>query len=220
MPAHLENEPRLVREAKAGNAAAFSALVNQYERHVYRLALNITGNREDAEDVLQEAFLKAYSGLTQFQGNSRFYTWLVRIVVNEALMTLRKRRSDRETSLDAPVETDEVDLLPREIADWGPNPEQRYAQDELQSILAKAISSLEPALRAVVVLRDVENLPTAETAALLNLSVPATKTRLLRGRLKLRERLNRYFRQPGPAVHARPGLLPIEAPQPHQESAL
>jgi RNA polymerase sigma-70 factor, ECF subfamily len=220
MPAHLENEPRLVTEAKAGNAAAFTALVNQYDRHAYRLALNITGNREDAEDVLQEAFLKAYSRLAQFQGDSHFYTWLVRIVVNEALMTLRKRRSDREISLDERVETDEVDLLPREIADWGPNPEQRYVQDELQSILAKAISSLEPALRTVVVLRDVENLPTAETAALLNLSVPATKTRLLRGRLKLRERLNRYFGQPGPAVRARPELLPIEAAQPHQESPL
>ena len=91
MPTHSDNEDVLVEEARAGNANSFTTLINQYDRHIYRLALNITGNQEDAEDVLQETFLKAYTNLGQFQGNSRFYTWLVRIAVNEALMKLRKR---------------------------------------------------------------------------------------------------------------------------------
>lgn len=182
-------------EARAGSADAFTTLVNQYDRNVYRLALNITANREDAEDVLQETFLKAYANLERFQGNSRFYTWLVRIAVNEALMKLRKRRGDRWVSLDARVEADENEFRPREIEDWGDNPEQRYEKRELQEILDEALGRLEPAYRTVVILRDRESFSTEETAALLNLSVPAVKSRLLRGRLKLREWLNKYFKR-------------------------
>lgn len=195
MPTHLENEATLVADARAGNAEAFTTLVNQYDRNIYRLALNITGRPEDAEDVLQETFLKAYTNLKQFQGNSRFYTWLVRIAVNESLMKLRKRRSDRTISLDEPIVTDDNELLAQEIEDWGENPEQHYAQRELQEILSEALAGLEPVFRTVVVLRDVENLSTEETAALLNLSVSAVKSRLLRGRLKLRQRLNKYFKR-------------------------
>lgn len=195
MPTHLENEATLVAEARAGNAEAFTTLVHQYDRNIYRLALNITGHQQDAEDVLQEAFLKAYTHLDRFQGNSRFYTWLVRIAVNEALMKLRKRRGDRSVSLDEPITSSENDVMPREIEDWGDNPEQRYAKTELQEILNEAIEGLEPQFRTVVVLRDVENLSTEETADLLGLSVPAVKSRLLRGRLKLREKLNRHFKR-------------------------
>ena len=195
MPTHLENETTLVAEARAGNAEAFTTLVHQYDRNIYRLALNITGKQEDAEDVLQEAFLKAYTHLDRFQGNSRFYTWLVRIAVNEALMKLRKRRGDRTVSLDEPITTSNNELMPREIEDWGDNPEQRYAKTELQEILNEAIESLEPQFRTVVVLRDVENFSTEETAEVLGLSVPAVKSRLLRGRLKLRDRLHRYFKR-------------------------
>lgn len=194
MPTHLENETTLVAEARTGNTDAFTTLLNQYERHIYRLALNITGNQEDAEDVLQEAFLKAYSNLGQFQGHSRFYTWLVRIAVNESLMKLRKRHADRWVSLDEPVEGDDGDLLPREVEDWGEDPEQGYARRELGEILAEQLAALEPTFRTVVMLRDVENFSTEETAELLHLSVPAVKSRLLRGRLKLRERLNKYFK--------------------------
>lgn len=195
MPTHLENEATLVAEARAGNAEAFTTLVHQYDRNIYRLALNITGKPEDAEDVLQDAFLKAYTHLDRFQGNSRFYTWLVRIAVNEALMKLRKRRGDRSVSLDEPIATSDNDIMPREIEDWGDNPEQRYVKTELQEILNQAIESLEPLFRTVVVLRDVENLSTQETADMLSLSVPAVKSRLLRGRLKLREKLNRHFKR-------------------------
>ncbi len=192
MPVHAENEATLVAEAREGKAEAFTQLVNRYERNIYRLALNLTGNREDAEDVLQEAFLKAYSHLDQFQGNSRFYTWLVRIAVNEGLMKLRKRRSDKSASLDEMVETED-DAVPREVVAWEDTPEQRYAKTELQSILSEAVESLEPAFRMVFVLRDIEDFSTQETAELLNLSIPAVKSRLLRARLKLRQRLNKYF---------------------------
>jgi RNA polymerase sigma-70 factor (ECF subfamily) len=195
MPTHLENEAELVEQSRQGDGNAFATLVNQYDRNIYRLALNITHNQQDAEDVLQDAFLKAYTNLHRFQGNSRFYTWLVRIAVNEALMKLRKRRGDRSVSLDEPIATDDDRFMPREIEDWADDPEKLYAKTELQQILNGAIESLEPQFRTVVVLRDVESLSTEETAEILELSVPAVKSRLLRGRLKLREKLNKYFRR-------------------------
>ena len=188
-----EDEHALVLAAKAGDVAAFEELVNRYERKIFRLAQNITGNREDAEDAMQDAFLKSYAHLKEFQGDSRFYTWLVRIAVNESLMRLRKRKPN-QISLDEPVGTDD-DIMPREVEDWGPSPEQRYAQTELQQILNKAIENLDPAYRTVFVLRDVEELSTEEAAALLGISVPAVKSRLLRARLKMREQLQRYFRK-------------------------
>src|SRR6516165_107980 len=160
MPTHLDNEDVLVAEARAGNAESFSRLVNQYDRNIYRLALNMTGNEEDAEDVLQESFLKAYTNLGQFQGDSRFYTWLVRIAVNEALMKLRKRRRASWVSLDEPQETDDKSLIPREVEDWAENPEQMYAKAELQDILNRATEKLEPQFRTVFVLRDVEEFST------------------------------------------------------------
>ena len=194
MPTHLANETELVTKARAGDVDAFSTLIRQYDRYIYRLALHITGNQEDAEDVLQEAMLKAYTRIGQFQGDSRFYTWLVRIAVNEALMKLRKRATHaREVSLDEPVDDGGRAPVLREIEDWGDNPEQRYARVELQSILDEVIERLEPMYRAVFVLRDVENFSTEETAEMLNLSVPAVKSRLLRARLQLRERLNKFF---------------------------
>ncbi len=191
-----DDEPALVASAKAGDTSAFEELVSRYERKIFRLAQNITGNREDAEDTTQEAFLKSYAHLQEFQGDSRFYTWLVRITVNEALMRLRKRRPN-QVSLDEPVESEE-DFMPRELEDWGPSPEQRYAQTELQGILSEVIEKLDPAFRVVFILRDVEELSSEETAALLGLSVPAVKSRLLRARLKLRQKLNRYFKQEVP----------------------
>ncbi len=186
-----DNEAGLVAAAKAGNVGAFEELVSRYERKVFRLAQNITQNREDAEDVMQDAFLKSFEHLDNFQGNSRFYTWLVRITVNEALMKLRKRRPN-QVSLDDPVETAD-DLLPREIEDWGPTPEQRYGQTELSEILSGVIGQLDPAYRIVFLLRDVEELSTEETAQMLGISVAAVKSRLLRARLKLRQKLSRYF---------------------------
>ena len=135
---------------------------------------------------------RAYTNLQQFQGQSKFYTWLVRIAVNEALMKLRRRRPERFVSLDEDIKTEE-DSVPREVADWSPNPEQMYNQAELKEILGKTIQGLPTGFRTVFVLRDVEGLSTEETAEALELSIPAVKSRLLRARLQLRERLSRYF---------------------------
>jgi len=189
----VSDELQLVRAAKAGDVSAFEQLVKRYDRNVFRIANHITHSREDAEDVVQEAFLKAYSNLEKFQEQSKFYTWLVRIAVNEALMKLRKRRPGF-VSLDEDVKTED-DSLPREVADWSPNPEQLYNQEELRDILSRTIQGLPPTFRTVFVLRDVEGLSTEETAEALDLSVPAVKSRLLRARLQLRERLNRYFQR-------------------------
>jgi len=190
----VSEELRLVRAAKAGDIGAFEQLVKKYDRNVFRIAQHITQNREDAEDVVQDAFLKSYENLSKFQEQSKFYTWLVRIAVNEALMRLRRRRPERMVSLDEDVKTEE-DSMPREVADWAPNPEQLYNQSELQEILGKTIQGLPPSFRTVFVLRDVEGLSTEETAEALDLSIPAVKSRLLRARLQLRERLNKYFKR-------------------------
>jgi RNA polymerase sigma-70 factor (ECF subfamily) len=188
-------ELALVQAAKQGDVSAFEQLVRRYDRNIFRIAQHITQNREDAEDVVQDAFLKAYENLEQFQGNSKFYTWLVRIAVNESLMKLRRRRTDRTVSLDEDIETEE-DTMPREVADWAPNPEQLYNRGELNEILSKTINGLPASFRTVFVLRDVEGLSTEETAEALDLSIPAVKSRLLRARLQLRERLNKFFRKP------------------------
>jgi RNA polymerase sigma-70 factor, ECF subfamily len=188
-----DDEPILVAAAQTGSVEAFETLVGRYERKIFRLTQNITQNREDAEDAMQESFLKAFEHLSEFQGNSRFYTWLVRIAVNQALMKLRKRRPN-QVSLDEDVDTGE-DSIPRDVEDWGPSPEDRYEQSELSGILSQVIGELDPSFRIVFQLRDIEELSTEETAEALGLSVPAVKSRLLRARLKLRQKLNRYFRR-------------------------
>src|SRR5437660_3217094 len=189
----ISDEMALVTAAKSGAAGSFEELIRRYDRNVFRIAQHITQNREDAEDVVQDAFFKAYSNLAQFQGQSKFYTWLVRIAVNEALMKLRRRRPERTVSLDEEVKTED-DSVPREVADWSPNPEQQYNQAELREILTKTIQGLPPSFRTVFVLRDVEGLSTEETADALDLSIPAVKSRLLPARLQLRERLSRHFK--------------------------
>ncbi len=183
----------LVARAREGDDEAYSALVDRYARNVYRLALNITQLQEDAEDVLQETFMKAYEHLGEFEGHSKFYTWLVRIAMNESLMKLRKRKWDRTVWLDEPIETGE-DRVARDIAVWD-NPEQRYSKEELREILNKAIQSLTPPYRSVFVLRDVEDLSIEETARVLDLSIPAVKSRLLRARLQLRDKLTAFFKK-------------------------
>ena len=190
------DEAALVQRAREGDDTAFEGLVQQYQRKIYRLALNITQNDEDAEDVLQDAFLKAYTNLGKFHGDSKFYTWIVRIAVNEALMKLRKRRGDKMVSLDEEIELGE-EAVTREIAVWDGNPEQTYSREELRKLLDEAIQSLKPTFRSVFQLRDVEELSTEETAEALELSVPAVKSRLLRARLQLRERLTRQFKRKG-----------------------
>jgi len=188
------DESALVTQARQGDTEAFNGLAERYQRNIFRLAQNITQNREDAEDVLQETFLKAYEHLPEFHGDSKFYTWIVRIAVNEALMKLRKRKWDKTVWLDEPVNTGE-DTVAREIAVWEDNPEQRYSKEELHDILDKAVNGLAPPYRTVFVLRDMEGLSTEETAEALELSVPAVKSRLLRARLQLRDKLTAFFKK-------------------------
>ena len=188
------DETALVAQARQGDTVAFNELTERYQRNIFRLAQNITQNREDAEDVLQETFLKAYEHLPEFHGDSKFYTWIVRIAVNEALMKLRKRKWDKTVWLDEPINTGE-DSVAREIAVWEDNPEQRYSKEELHDILDKAVNGLAPPYRTVFVLRDMEGLSTEETAEALELSVPAVKSRLLRARLQLRDKLTAFFKK-------------------------
>src|SRR5512144_319252 len=142
-PAGVFDEGVFVERAREGDAPAFSELVRRYEAKIFRLAQHVTQNREDAEDVLQETFLKAYEHLDQFKGDSKFYTWIVRIAVNQALMKLRRRKTDKSVSMDETIDTGE-DTVTREIAAWEENPEQRFSREELGSILDSAIQGLEP----------------------------------------------------------------------------
>jgi RNA polymerase sigma-70 factor, ECF subfamily len=190
------DESALVAQSREGDAEAYGQLVRRYQSKIFRLAQHITQNREDAEDVLQETFLKAYEHLDQFQGNSKFYTWIVRIAVNQALMKLRRRKNDKSVSIDDAIDTGE-DTIVREIAAWDENPEQRLSREEIGGILDTAVQTLDTPYRSVFVLRDIEELSTEETAEALGLSVPAVKSRLLRARLQLREKLTRQFKRKG-----------------------
>jgi RNA polymerase sigma-70 factor (ECF subfamily) len=183
------NDLELVTRTKAGDRASFDELVNRHAAKVFRLARHITRNDAEAEDVLQDAFYKAYTRLDQFNADAQFYTWLVRIAVNEALMRLRKQRNSKTVSLDAEQETDDGGSLHREAVSPDDNPEQEYSRDQTRKLLATAIDSLDEAYRTVFVLRDIEGLSTQETADMLDLSVSAVKSRLLRARLQLRDKL-------------------------------
>jgi len=196
----------LVHATKNGDVAAFEQLVKRYDRKLLRIALSVTHNTEDAQDAVQEAFLKAFQNLGQFREESQFSTWLFRITVNQSLMKLRKQRAIREVSLDEDFQAD-ADMLPMEVIDWAPNPEQLYWASELRDILISALKELPPTLRTVFVLRDIEGLSTDQTAEVLTLSQTAVKARLWRVRLQLRERLNKYFgKQP---ESARTQFVPI-----------
>lgn len=182
----------LVHATQAGDVLAFEELVERYDRKLLRIAEHITHNREDSQDAVQEAFLKAFQHVGDFREDSQFSTWLIRITVNQALMKLRKRRTTKEVSLDEDFQAD-GDLFPREVADWAPNPEELYRVSELRDILIRTLKELRPALRTVFVLRDIEGLSIDQTAEVLELGPAAVKARLWRARLQLRELLNEYF---------------------------
>ena len=192
VPAAAYDDLTLVHACKDGDGAAFEQLVNRYDARLFSIAQHITHNREDAEDAVQEAFLKAFRKLTQFRENSQFSTWLIRITVNESLMKLRKRRSIRELSMDEDFQSEEH-TAPVEVADWAPDPEELYRAYELREILRSALQELQPGLRVVFVLCDVEGLSTDQTAEALELTQVAVKARLWRARLQLRERLSKHF---------------------------
>jgi RNA polymerase sigma-70 factor, ECF subfamily len=182
----------LVHAVQNGDISAFAQLVARYDGKLLRIAQHITHNREDSEDAVQDAFLKAFQHLGDFREDSQFSTWLIRITVNQALMRLRKRRTIKEVSLDDDFEGDEG-MLPREAADWAPNPEELYRASELRDILIKTLEELRPVLRTVFVLRDIEGLSIAQTAEVLSLTPSAVKARLWRARLDIRGLLSKYF---------------------------
>jgi RNA polymerase sigma-70 factor, ECF subfamily len=177
MATHLAEESRLVAAAKQGDEEAFRTLVDQYYHNIYNLVRKIARNHEDTEDAVQWALFKAYCNLSQFQGNSRIYTWLVRIAVNEALMRLRKKRSNREIPLEDVAQSD-PSLLSPETDHWMENPERHFAEMEAHEIITKAL----------------DDLSMRETAEALGLSVSAVKSRLVRARSRLRRRLRTVFR--------------------------
>jgi RNA polymerase sigma-70 factor (ECF subfamily) len=180
-------DEQLVRAAKKDDLDAFGKLMLRYQSKIYRLARRMTETDEDAEDVLQEAFIKAFRSLSGFKGKSKFSTWLYRITVNLALMKLRRKKLDA-VSIDEPVSTDEGQI-PRDIEDDALDPLERLIETESQEILTEAIAELPPSYRAVFVLRHVEGLSTEETAHILKVSVPAVKSRLHRTRIVLKEKL-------------------------------
>ncbi len=188
MAKYLSNEAELVSAAQAGDREAFDRLMSSCYQPTFQIAVGIVRNREDAEDVLQEAMIKAYCNLKQFQGNSRFYTWIVRIAINEALMNVRRRHGERQVWLDDVVESD-LGVIRRQCVDSSNHPEKYYTQRELNGILSNALRGLRPRLCAAFYLRNVEDLSVKETALKLGLSVNGVKSRVSRARSRLRKRL-------------------------------
>jgi RNA polymerase sigma-70 factor (ECF subfamily) len=181
-----------VKAIKARDRTELGRMVDRFSPGIFRLALRMLGNEQDAEDILQETFIKALKSLDGFEERSTLSTWLYRIAMNEALMALRKHRIPT-VSIDEEKDDDEGPDGPREIVDWCCLPEEELLGSETRKFLDKAIQKLSPALRAVFVLRDMQGLSVNETAEALNISENAVKTRLLRARLKLREELSAYF---------------------------
>jgi RNA polymerase sigma-70 factor, ECF subfamily len=183
-----DSDLALVAAAKSGDTPAFETLVFRHERRVLSVALRITKNREDAEDTVQETFHKAFLHLHSFQQNSRFSTWLTRIVMNEALMLLRRRRGVLETLPDNPDE--DVNSGMEAFADQRPSPEESCWRRERTEHLIKAINRLGPKTRTTILLRDIEERSLEETAQILGTSTAAVKARQFHGRRKLRRTVN------------------------------
>lgn len=204
------SDSELVRRAKAGDMAAFEALVGRFERPIYTLAHRITGNEHDAEDVTQQTFLSALENLDGFREEASVGTWLNRIATHAALKVLRKRKGLPTVSLESdPDDSNATRAVPppQYIADWRHATEELVQRRETQRILEEALAQLDDKHRAVFVLRDVEGLSVKETAQVLGLSEANVKVRLLRARLQLREILTRAFGDPTKRVEL-PGQHP------------
>ncbi len=171
---------------------AFAQVLDENSERIYRLALKMVGDVQDAEDILQETFIKAFNNIDKFEGRSKISTWLYRIAVNESLMLLRKRKGDT-MQLDKEIETDQGDSIPRQIVDWCCLPEKELMSSEARQHIKDAIKTLSDANRAAFLLRDVEGLSTKEAAETLNISESALKVRLMRARMQLREELTGFF---------------------------
>jgi RNA polymerase sigma-70 factor, ECF subfamily len=187
----------LIEKSKEGDFEAFEELVELYEKKVYNIAWNMVRNPEDAEEVLQETFLKVYDKLNQFEGRSKFSTWLFRIATNEALMILRKRNPLPPVSLDAPLDDDYRSSIRRELIDWRENPQNIYLKKEFKEKIDQIILTLPESYRTVFVLRDLQGLSGERVSEILEITLPTVKARLHRARLYAREILNGYFKERG-----------------------
>jgi RNA polymerase sigma-70 factor (ECF subfamily) len=186
----------LVAAAKSGSRHAFEVLVEHHGRRILRVAQRVTGNREDAEDIVQQSFQKAFVHLREFEGRSSFSTWLTRIAINEGLMLQRKSRGLREVSIDDSNANEENAPQP-DIPDSSPDPEASYSHREWGRALSSAMNELPPGTRKAIQLRELDELSTKETARIMGLSITAVKSRVFHGRRKLRETLKRHVAPTG-----------------------
>jgi RNA polymerase sigma-70 factor, ECF subfamily len=186
----------LVAAAKRGDGQAFEVLVGRHQSRIRAIASRFTRLPEDAEDIAQQSFQKAFLHLRQFEGNSSFSTWLTRIAINEALMWLRRKRTSREVPMEESGAED-GQMLPLDSPDPGPSPEDSYLQREWKQILSRAMNHLTPAIRSAIELRDLGERSTDETAGIMRVSTGAVKARLFHGRRKLRVLLKRYVESAG-----------------------
>ena len=182
-------EQDLIRRVREGDKEAFYGLVRPYERAVFFAAKSVLHNDADAEDTAQEAMLKAFTHIKDFRGESKFSTWLIQITLNEARMKLRKEHRQLYEYLDAPIADEQGDYWPKDFADWKEIPIEALQLKELREALSKALASLEPKYRQVLVLRDIQHFSVAETAEALGISEENVRTRLHRARLRMRDSL-------------------------------
>ena len=186
----LGSEAALMARVRSGDHEAFYELVRPHERSIYLAALSIVHNDADAEEVIQETILKAFKAIGRFREEAKFSTWIFQIAINESRMKLRKDRRHLYDSLDEPVKGEEQgDYIPCDFADWREIPSEALDNARLREALTKALASLSPKYRQVLVLRDIEHLNVAETAKVIGISEAAVKTRLLRARLQMRDAL-------------------------------
>jgi RNA polymerase sigma-70 factor, ECF subfamily len=193
-PVHIlaeADESALIAAAKGGNVRAFEALVARHKRRIFGIALRFTGVRQDAEDIVQQSFQKAFLHLHQFEGRSSLSTWLTRVAINEAQMLLRKSGWRREVSIDDLNENAET-ATALEIPDTTPGPEANCSRREWGRMLSFAIKELPHKTRRAIQLRELDERSTEETARIMGISVNTVKARIFQGRKKLRKRLERF----------------------------
>jgi len=195
-PAEARSDPDagLLRNVLQGDRQAFELLVGRYQSKVYRLAMGLTHNSQDAEEILQEVFFKVYQNLAEFEGKSAFSSWLYRIALNTSYMKLRERRGSNLVPLDDVINQLEEQTLDHE-ADWSSRPDDQLHTSEAMAIIEKAVEKLPEEFKSVLILRDIEGFTNEEAGEILELSVPAIKSRLHRARLLLRQRLDEFYRQ-------------------------
>jgi len=194
IPSRQDPDQDLLRGVLGGDRKAFETLVGRYQSKVYRLAMGLTHNAQDAEEILQEVFLKVYQNLAEFEGKSAFSSWLYRIALNTTYMKLRERRGTNLVSLDDVANQLEEISLDQE-AKWSSRPDEQLHTAEAFAIIEKAVEKLPEEFKSVLILRDIEGFTNEEVGEILDLSVPAVKSRLHRARLILRQRLDDFYRQ-------------------------